>query len=183
MTVCPACGKVSATCYRCEHCGRDLVDVNDDDDDDDGSSAAPLVADGGPGERKRDRGRGKTMERVTLRIPDDLLVDVEDIAEDYYPTRSEAMREALREFVDEHLSHDPHHRSHLRTDGGPSAARATDRDPRPTPRARIERDEVRRRGGVGDQSPDRVQGCPHVEPGDPLPCFGCLSNGGDGRGE
>lgn len=176
MTVCPACEQVSTTCYRCEHCGRDLVNIDDDDD------AAPVRTDGG-----RERGGGNEMPRVTLRIPEALLEDIEDIAEEHYPTRTEAMREALRDFVadqggeqngqdDQDDEHDPHTRSYLRTDGGRSPARASDRDPRPASRERIERDEARQRGGVGDQYVGRCDECREDE----LPCLDCfLSCGGD----
>ena len=104
MTVCPACGRVSTTCYRCEHCGHDLVDVenvdnDDDDNDDDPDAAPPLVTDGG-------------------RTPD---------------------RES------------------------------------PTSRERIERDEIRQQGGVGDQYVGRCEDCR----GDPLPCLNCFLDVGD----
>ena len=44
MTTCPACGHDSETIYRCDECGKDLVET---DDDDDSAGAAVLVPDGG----------------------------------------------------------------------------------------------------------------------------------------
>ena len=192
-TTCPACGRESGTSWRCEYCGHDLVD----EDDDDGSAAPPLMADGG-----RERGRGDTMERVTFRVPENLLEQFEDSADSKYPTRSEALREAMRAFVNDSGPDTPHtgsdERSFLRTDGGervdPSGGRAT--HPRPqrfegdTPktrdaaRERRQRREVesqQRTGQAVDQEPDDGR-CPTCR-GDVLPCFDCLLNGGDGRGE
>lgn len=193
MTYCPACDRESETSWRCEHCGHDLVDV---DDDDDGSAAPPLVADGSG--VSRERGRGDTMERVTFRVPEQLLSEFESAAESKYPTRSEALREAVRAFVDGRGPDNPHtgseRRSYLRTDGGeridPSGGRAThpradrfegaevSREARDAARERQARREVesQQRGGVGDQDSSRCHRCR----GDELPCWDCLrAQGGD----
>jgi Arc/MetJ-type ribon-helix-helix transcriptional regulator len=84
-TTCPACERESDTSWRCEHCGHDLVGIDDDDDPD----AAPLVADGG-------------MERVTFRASADQVEQLETLVErGEYPNRSEAMRTALRRLLAE----------------------------------------------------------------------------------
>lgn len=50
----------------------------------------------------RDRATTSTMERVTIRVPDVLLEDVDELAEDgHYSNRSEAMRDGLRRLVRE----------------------------------------------------------------------------------
>ena len=196
MTTCPACDRESETSWRCEHCGHGLVDV---DDDDDGSAAPPLVADGSGVSRERDRDE-TTMERVTFRVPEQLLSEFEDSAESKYPTRSEALREAMRAFVDGRGPDNPYTgsewRSYLRTDGGertdPSGGRATHpragrfeaaearREARDAARERQTRHEVegqQREGQAVDQPPDDGR-CPECR-GDVLPCLDCLVGGGE----
>ncbi len=203
MTTCPACGHESAISWRCERCGRDLADV---DDDDDGSAAPPLVADGSGGSRERGRGEN-TMERVSFRVPEQLLERFENAARRRHPTRSEALREAMRAFVDERADDsgpdNPYtgsdQRSFLRTDGGkrvshgggravyPRAERGgaaeVSREARDAARERQARREVdsQRRGGVGDQEPGDGR-CPDCR-GDVLPCLDCWLNGGGRDGE
>lgn len=196
MTTCPACGHESETSWRCEYCGHDLVDV---DDDDDGSAAPAVLPDGGP-----ERGRGDRMERVSFRVPEQLLSEFEDSAGSRYPTRSEALREAMRAFVaedDQKPDEGPDNpytgsdkRSYLRTDGGeridPSGGRAThpragrfeaaevSREARDAARERQaarEVDSQRREGRAVDQDPDDGR-CSACR-GDVLPCLGCLVRG------
>ncbi len=199
-TTCPACGHESAISWRCERCGRDLADV--DDDDDDGSAAPPLLADGSG--VSRERGRDETrMERVTVRIPKTQLEDLEALVEQgIYPNRSEMIREAVRDLLDEHdasadaLARDPDYMTdggervshcggratHLRAERFEAAeVRRESRDAARERQARREVESQQREGQTVDQDPDDGR-CPDCRD-DVLPCLDCWLNGGGRDGE
>jgi Arc/MetJ-type ribon-helix-helix transcriptional regulator len=150
-TTCPACGHDSETDYRCDECGRDLVDV------DDGRRDGPLRTDG-----------GEPMQKLTVRVPTEQLSWIDSrVEEGGWPSRSAAIRQAIRELARNRRELGrPDHVSDVRTDGGVGRAA----------RERRRRAEVRdqERDRRADQGP-----CPHVDVDDPLPCLDCLVDGGD----
>lgn len=59
------------------------------------------------------------MDRATIRIPKRQLDEIEDLVEQgVYPNKSEAIRAAVRDMLDDHRPPDRRRRLRARTDGG-----------------------------------------------------------------
>ena len=48
----------------------------------------------------RDRQSTEQMQRVTVRVPEPMLSDLDGLVDDEYPNRSEALRAAILQLVD-----------------------------------------------------------------------------------
>jgi len=62
-TTCPVCDRQSETIYRCQHCGRDLVDVDSEDDDQPRTDGGVAVSD-------------RIRSKATVRPHADLLISL-----------------------------------------------------------------------------------------------------------